>query len=168
MDDKFVELVKKESEKRQKGILSAKAIERRRNWWIKEVTDLFDKVKSWLNPLIEDGALEFETSDLQINEEWLGLYTVKRAVIRLGVDKLEMTPVGTIILGSFGRIDLKGPNDERMLILEATPGTEETNFEPKDGQWFIVKREQNRRFKSELTKATFEQLFMGLFGINAL
>lgn len=85
----------------------------------------------------------------------------------MGVEKLEMTPVGTMILGSFGRIDLKGPNGQLMLILEATPGTEETDYVPRDGRWFIVIREQTRRLKSELTKANFEQLFMSLFGINA-
>lgn len=106
MANTFEDLVKRHSKQNE-----ALDVEPRRQWWLSKVEALFDEVKSWLNPLIEDGTLKYETSEVSINEEWIGHYTTKSATIRLGMEKLEMMPVGTIILGSFGRIDLKGPRD---------------------------------------------------------
>jgi len=81
MDEKFVELVKKHSKsEKQKETQSAKAIEARRNWWIKEVTALFAQVKGWLDQLIKDGTLTFETVDVPINDGWLGSYIMQRAI----------------------------------------------------------------------------------------
>jgi hypothetical protein len=98
----------------------------------------------------------------------LGPYTAQQATITLDDEVLEMIPLGTVILGSFGRIDVKGPRGQLMLILNATRGTGETAYVPKDGRWSIVKREGYSRLPSELNEETFGQLFADLFGINAL
>lgn len=105
---------------------------------------------------------------MAINEGMLGPCVVEQAVITLGNENLEIIPLGTVIFGSFGRIDVKGPNGEVMPILDATPGFEETKFVPTDARWFIVTRAESHRFKSEVTEVTFQQLFADLFGINAL
>lgn len=170
MDKDFVELVKKhsESEERMETQLP-KAIEARRKWWIKAVEDLFTKVQVWLEPLIKDGPLTFDTKELQImSDGWLGSYKLQRAIIGLGRKTLEMNPVGSVIFGSFGRIDVKGPNGKLMLILEATQGPEEDDFVPTGGQWFITNRVGSRRLQEELTQEAFERLFTDLLGLNAL
>jgi hypothetical protein len=112
--------------------------------------------------------LRVETMDVPINEDLLGQYTIHAAIIRLGKESLEMVPVGSVILGSFGRLDVKGPNGQLMLILQATAGTERSGFVPNDGRWTIAKREVSKRGWVALTQSTFEQLFADLFGINAL
>src|SRR5271167_2442973 len=169
MDKDFVEFVKKqsESEKRTETQLP-KAIEARRKWWIKAVKDLFAKVQVWLEPLIKDGAVTFNTIEVQIMDDGLlGSYKLQRAIIGLGRKTLEMNPVGSMIFGSFGRIDVTGPNGKLMLILEATHGTEENDFVPTGGQWFITKRVDSGRLQEELTKEVFERVFKDLFGLNA-
>jgi hypothetical protein len=167
MDKDFINLVKRHAEQKRKEALP-EVTEGRRKWWVKEVQTLFDRVEGWLEPVITEELVKFERKDLPIDEDMLGPYTVQQATITLDNEVLEMIPLGTVIFGSFGRIDVKGPNGEVMLILEATPGNEETNFVPSDGRWFIVTRADSRRFKSELTDKTFQQLFADLLGINAL
>jgi hypothetical protein len=165
MDEKFAESVRKHTELEQRK-LSPHIVEARRDWWKNEIKDLFSQVESWLDILIEKRLVTFETRDAKIHEEFLGLYTVPSALIKLGNETLEMLPVGTFILGSFGRIDLKGPNGQLMLILQGHVGTEE--LIPTDSRWTIVKRDDSRRTQFDLTETTFEQLFADLFGINAL
>ena len=115
MDDKFVELVKKHSEsEKRKEALAPKVIEARRSWWIQHVNALFAQVQVWLEPVIKDELVTFEIMRIEINEDLLGSYTLERAVIRLADESLEMTPVGSLIFGSFGRIDVKGPNGQLL------------------------------------------------------
>jgi hypothetical protein len=111
---------------KQKEEQSEEANAARLKWWTQQVEELFASVRAWLKPLIDDQTIEFEISDLTIHEEWLGQYTSKWVAIRLGRAVLKMEPSGTVILGSFGRVDLIGPRGQLMLILEAERGTNGT------------------------------------------
>jgi hypothetical protein len=164
----LIDLVRKHAEQKQKEGLTPEITLARSNWFVNEVKALFDSIERWLEPVTKEKLVKFDRKPLPINEGMLGEYTTQQATITLDNEVLEMIPLGTIIFGSFGRIDVKGPRGQLMLILNATPGTGETAYVPKDASWSIVKREGHSRFRSEFNEESFGKLFADLFGIDAI
>jgi hypothetical protein len=166
MSDDFVDSVRQHASSEQKEEKdSAKYIEARKTWWIEEVGKLFDDIRTWLDPLIQDGTIKFDTEDITLMEEWLGSYTIREAVIRLANKELRLRPIGSMILGSYGRVDLMGPTGQAIIVLDADKAQAESGYRPVALKWHIVKREGLRRSTFEFNEATFKALFTDLFGI---
>ena len=108
--------LKHEKEKRQ-------AREREVDWedrkhhWLDAVNALYEQIYVWLQKSIKDQVVEVYYDNMHIGEEYIGDYTTKKMVIRLGPDKIRLEPVGTLIVGSNGRIDLIGTKAAITLVL---------------------------------------------------
>jgi hypothetical protein len=75
---------------------------------------------------------------INITEEYIGHYNTNRLDIYLGNDIVTLTPKGTLIMGSVGRIDMSGSKGEVMLI---EPNWNEWNFAkriPKLETWNVT------------------------------
>jgi hypothetical protein len=167
MNDEFIEMVKRHASSQEKQEAdTAKYLEARRKWWVEEVDKLLGEIERWLRPLLNEQTITFTKQHLTITEDHLGTYPVNSAEIRLADETLQLKPIGSLILGSFGRIDLTGPNGQVMLILNAEKASAQTGYRPTNPTWYIVKKEANGRFQKELTEATFEEVFADLFGID--
>ena len=77
----------------------------------------YQTIAGWLEKSVQDQVIEVYYDDMHLVEEYIGDYTVKKMVIRLGPDKIRLEPVGTLIVGSNGRIDLIGTKASVMLVL---------------------------------------------------
>ena len=166
MSDDFIDSVRQHASSEQKQEKeSAKYIEGRRTWWIEEVDKLFNDIRTWLDPLIQDGTIKFETTDIGITEEMLGSYTIREAVIRLANKELRLRPIGSMIFGSYGRVDLIGPTGQAMIVLEADKAQAESSYRPITLKWHIVKKEGLQRSTLDFNEASFKALFSDLFGI---
>ena len=58
------------------------------------------------------------TNEKKVNltEEYLGKYSAKRLDIYVGSEIISLIPRGTLIMGSNGRIDMRGPKGEIMAL----------------------------------------------------
>lgn len=124
--DSFKEfLIKKKQEEEQKKV----NWKERKTIWIGSITKLYNSISSWLQPFVDDELLKVKKDiTLNITEEYIGHYSINRYDIYLGNDIISLTPKGTLIFGSYGRIDMSGPKGEIMLI------------EPEWDNWKFAKR----------------------------
>jgi len=60
----------------------------------------------WLKQFIDEGTIRVSHKGIKIQEEALGAYDVDVVTILLGDCQLQLRPVGTILVGARGRIDL--------------------------------------------------------------
>lgn len=60
----------------------------------------------WLKDLHDDGLCDFKREEMFINEERLGSYSVNELKVQMGNITVEFKPVGTVMIGTIGRIDM--------------------------------------------------------------
>jgi hypothetical protein len=92
-----------------------------RNEWIEHIDEFYRKIESYIEPYKDKIKISYNKK--RILEEYLGEYEVKTATIILGangVNILTLEPIGRIIIGAEGRIDMKGPNGKiRFLLVDS-------------------------------------------------
>jgi hypothetical protein len=141
-----------------------------KEWWPRQVSELFDSIHTWLRPLIESRSLAFERLQVRKHEELLGDYTIQEAKITLTSRTMTFDPVGTYIVGAYGRVDVNAPRGKVTLLLLG---------ESRDKvSWHVAhpiatapfggrppSAKPQRATFTLLTQELFQQLFVDLFGI---
>jgi hypothetical protein len=167
MSDNFEELVRKRVNAEREQQAAEESYKKARvQWWQRQVFDLYTQMEEWLRPLLQDQLMHFRRDQVLRDEELIGSYTTHSATISLGKERLKLNPIGTAILGSFGRIDVDGPQGSVMLILNAQKATPESGFTPTNPVWHIVRKDEQTRSAIELNKGSFTDLLSALFGIG--
>lgn len=82
-----------------------------------KINDLNIIIKKFLSGFIEKGTIRVDHRSEHIREELLGEYQVDALDIWIGETKVELRPVGTILLGGIGRADLIGSGEPIMIVL---------------------------------------------------
>lgn len=91
--------------------------EAERIWWIKQLGVLFSEIKGWLKEYIETKKINLEIQEIEIFEAALGTYTVQEITIKIGNKVVKLTPIGTILIGTKGRVDMVGKTGTVRFIL---------------------------------------------------
>ena len=87
--------------------------------WLNNIERLYDMLKGFLKDYVKTNKVKIDEEDISITEEFLGTYTAKKMVIRLGnLGKyVELTPIGACIIAAFGRVDMSGKNGTVRIVL---------------------------------------------------
>src|SRR5208282_360059 len=89
--------------------------------WQATVRKLFDTLRSYLSEYEKGKLLSFSHHDVSTSEELLGSYTIPTMEIRAGNATISVTPVGRLILGALGRVDMhvrgKALEREKIILL---------------------------------------------------
>jgi hypothetical protein len=172
MASAFDEFVKrKTAPKRQLDIASR--IEKYRG----KVTELFQTIEGFLEPFIDDGAISVQRETTSIFEELLGSYEIEQMTIKIGDSHLRILPVGTILFGGIGRVDIVGHGENIMIVLAPKDATmprvrvifadEEKDESPEldwnEFVWKIAVRDPGFRY-IELEKDSFQDALMSVAG----
>jgi hypothetical protein len=83
--------------------------------WITHLQRLKTDVTKWLDPYSE--TIQVSTKTIPLSEELLGTYSAPMTVITIGKDAVNLEPIGTLLIGSRGRVDIKGPKGTARLVL---------------------------------------------------
>jgi hypothetical protein len=149
-----------------------------RKEWLKYLDKLYKKIESLLSKYISSGQIQLEYGTVELNEENIGSYSAQDMVLKIGRQSVNVEPIGTLFLGSKGRVDIIGPGGRAQLMLvdSKRPGPKplvqvsigfggkrpvppaEPSREIK-WEWRIVTRPPERRF-IEITQQTLFQLIM--------
>ena len=80
----------------------------------------YSQIKTWLRPLVDTGKLSIVQEEISLTEDSLGTYPINRMIISFGKFQIELRPIGTILIGTPGRIDMvyNGRIQKFILILE--------------------------------------------------
>jgi len=152
--------------------------EMERDAWLAHLDRLYSKIESFLSKYVSVGQIRYEYRPVQLNEENIGSYSARQMVLRIGRQEVDLVPIGTLLVGSKGRVDVRGPagraqillvdskaSDPRSLIhvtvsvggkLPPPPGKRAQEIE---WEWKIVTRPPERRFV-EITQQTFFDLIL--------
>lgn len=102
---------------------------KRKKDWLSTIDDFYSEIRIWLKEFEDNGYLKIEMNkSLEISEEYIGTYKVGRLDIYIGNDIISLIPKGALIYGSTGRIDIRGPKGEIMMIRN------------EDNKWQFAKR----------------------------
>lgn len=93
---------------------------------IKEFYSAIDN--EWLQTYIADGSIKTEMQEINISEERLGTYPVLMKKLFIGNITLKFVPVGTILIGTPGRIDLEYKGRTIMFVLVDEAATSASDF----------------------------------------
>lgn len=101
----------------------------RKKKWLSSINDLYEMVdKIIISNFIEaQYNVKSDKEEIRIIEDYIGAYIVKNYIINTESIKIIFNPIGTIIIGAYGRVNMVLPNETVKLVL------------PEWGQWKIVK-----------------------------
>jgi hypothetical protein len=110
--DEFI--YKKIKEKAEEKIIDWNS---RRDEWLAYLSQFYNRVENFLDEYQRDGKLSFHYTNKEIFEEHIGSYSAKTLEIKLGSDRIKLEPIGTIVIGAKGRVDLIGANGKIKFVL---------------------------------------------------
>ncbi len=87
------------------------------NEWRKHVASFYDRVKEFLDRYVRDGSVRLEFKKIAIHEELLGTYELDALTLFLGTNRIQFTPIGTMLIGAKGRIDMIGSRGSVRFVL---------------------------------------------------
>jgi hypothetical protein len=99
--------------KRQQGESSVAAVEinwkKERDEWLTHLDRLYSKIEFFMAKYVSSGQIRYEYLPIELNEENIGSYAAKQMVLRIGRQEVDIVPIGTLLVGSKGRVDVSGP-----------------------------------------------------------
>jgi hypothetical protein len=88
-----------------------------KNEWLQYLNDLYQMVENFLKEYVENKQIAIEYKNIELEEENIGRYTVKTMTLLFGANKITLTPIGTLLIGTKGRVDMTGPRGTVRLLL---------------------------------------------------
>jgi hypothetical protein len=143
--------------------------------WLKYLSDLYRMVESFLKEYTDSGKIALQYKNIELSEENIGRYTVQAMTLTFGTNRITLTPIGTLLIGTKGRVDMIGPKGPVRLILADkdstgirvtvrvldanTPAVEEVT-KPINWEWKVVVTNAPRMSYQKLTQETFFNAIM--------
>ena len=158
----------------------------RKSWWLDQLNKLYDLIEEWLGDLKNQGVT-VEKVPKKIYEDHIGDYEAHALIIKVGGECVKFDPVGTIIIASKGRVDIKGSNGTAMLVLfpkgerpkidvkvtidsaieEPKKAPQSAVAEPQEYEWCIVRHGGLRPMYIVLNEKTFLEILRAVMGDDA-
>jgi hypothetical protein len=85
--------------------------------WLDYLKKLYQLFESALQEYIEKKNLAVKYQDIRITEEGIGSYMAPSMNIEFGGLKVTLKPIGTLLIGSKGRVDMTGKGGTVRIIL---------------------------------------------------
>jgi hypothetical protein len=146
--------------------------------WLSQLDRLYSKVESFLAKYVASGQIRYEYKSVQLNEEHIGSYAAREMALRIGPQEVDLVPVGTLLVGAKGRVDVKGPAGRAQLLLVDSKASDPRSLirvsfgvagkppvspnkqkQKVRWEWRILTRPPDRRF-IEITRQAFFDLVM--------
>ena len=109
----FSDFVKRKTAQVQDEVDWAK----RRADWLRELDGLYSSMERHLRPYTEAHEIEIDRTPIQLMEDHLGTYDADKLTFRIGRDRIVAKPIGTLLIGARGRVDLSGPRKTLKIVL---------------------------------------------------
>ncbi len=152
--------------------------EKERDEWLTHLRRLYSMVESFLSKYVSSGQIRLEYRSIDLNEENIGTYSAEQMILRIGRQEVDLVPIGTLLIGSKGRVDVIGPAGKaEMLLVDRQapsprslikvtvgiggklPAVASKPASEVEWEWRIVTRPPERRFV-EITQESLFQLIM--------
>lgn len=144
--------------------------------WLDYIKQFYKSVKEWLEPYKADGKVSYEFKSLMLTEENIGTYEVDAMHVNFAGQKITLEPIGTLLIGTKGRIDLEGARGRVQFILAdkdskgmkvnvsvsigGQPENKPEERKTPDWTWKIVLREPRKISYAEFNEDNFFDALM--------
>lgn len=161
MTDRFRQFVQ-EQKKQAEANAAALTPEQDKQRWLDNLRELGGMVHEWLAEYATDGDIEVQTQEILLSEDQVGRYKAPQVKIRVGSQLVKLRPIGTFLIGAYGRVDMEGPRGVCRLILVPANASEPRILfnatippdQPVELAWKIVTPPPTSKY-IDLTKRSF-------------
>jgi len=91
--------------------------EAQKRFWLEKLADFYSTVEQYLAEFRDSGKVKLKMARVSLNEEHIGQYQANSMAILFGSDKVILAPIGTLLLGARGRVDMIGPAGTVKFVL---------------------------------------------------
>jgi hypothetical protein len=91
--------------------------EARKRDWLEKLNSFYLTVEGYLAQFQKSGKVKLEKVKVPLKEDHIGEYQADSMTIFLGSDKVTLVPVGTLLFGARGRVDMTGDGGTVKFIL---------------------------------------------------
>jgi len=142
----FDDFVQREQEAARRADEASIDWQAEKDQWLYQLDNLYGRINGFLKPYIDAGQVSITDSEIELNEDHIGLYSVRMRTIVIGTKSVTIEPLGTLQTGSRGRVDVVGTvararlsllagATESMLIPSSNVRTNSTIQRLTDGRW---------------------------------
>jgi hypothetical protein len=147
VDDDLMKLLRA---KKQQAESSSQDLEHVKREWIESLTELFSKMRGWLESEKRGGFLELESREVQVSEHHLGQYQAPMLLIKTPTgEQIRIRPIGRHVVGASGRVDMEVDARRKELLLGS------------NNNWRFVPPQPTMAFQ-ELDEASFRSALKSL------
>ena len=111
--DEFVKRHTQEAEKPSDTFDPKKTLSQ----WKENLNELYCAIETYLQSYIDTNQITIKRDEIQITEESLGTYPTDALTIKIGDQKVSLKPIGTMLIGVYGRVDISGPLKTLRIVL---------------------------------------------------
>lgn len=88
--------------------------------WLSSVENLYETVDNIIVKNFKESGFKVTANKekIRLYEEYIGSYEIDNYIIEANNILIKFFPVGTIIIGAFGRVNMLLPNDTVKLVLQ--------------------------------------------------
>lgn len=91
--------------------------DKQKDEWLDYIESFYNQVEAWFAPYVEAGRVSYGYSPKTLVEDHIGSYEVKNMKIDFAGQSVVLEPVGTLLIGTKGRIDMEGARGRVQFIL---------------------------------------------------
>lgn len=168
MTNEFIDFVREQTAIVSADTATAMSVEQDKQRWLTKLAELGKSVDGWLSAYRQMG-IRTATKTVSVTEEQTGTYQAPQVEITVGPAVVKLKPIGTFLIGAWGRVDMEGPRGVCRFILVPKKartvlfpfGTEPspTPVTPQDLVWKIMPTPPAMDYV-ELSGEVFRQMLM--------
>lgn len=85
--------------------------------WLQELDKLYESMEDHLRPYMRAGEIQIDRVRIQLSEDHIGNYNADKLTFKIGREKIVAKPIGTLLIGARGRVDLSGSRKTLRIVL---------------------------------------------------
>ena len=85
--------------------------------WLDSVRDFYNKIEHFLERYIKDDKIKLKYEKQVLHEDFSGDYKIDALTLFIGSSQIHFKPIGTMLVGAKGRIDMTGPRGVVRFVL---------------------------------------------------
>jgi hypothetical protein len=91
--------------------------EREKGEWLARLGELYSTIESLLGKYLSTGQIGLAYKNIELNEQDIGSYDAREMILKIGRQDVTLRPIGTMLIGFKGRVDVEGPAARRQIAL---------------------------------------------------
>lgn len=91
--------------------------EKEREDFLAQLRSLNNYIRSWLSDFVDSKKAVIEDITVELSEDYIGSYTAPGLCITIGRKEITAMPMGTLLVGARGRVDMKCEGRLARIVL---------------------------------------------------